>query len=89
MTLAWPGCCSAATQRNRTQPNFYGFNFYDLKTNFAYAAINTDLGDGWKLEDKLYRDLHHNKQNYTGTTISASRAVDKLNFYVTMATCCA
>ncbi len=66
------------------QPNFYGFNFYDLKTNFAYAAINTDLGDGWKLEDKLYRYQYHNKQNYNGTTITASSAVDKLNSYVTI-----
>jgi iron complex outermembrane receptor protein len=65
------------------QPNYYGYNFYDLKTNFAYAAITTDLGDGWKLEDKLYRYQYHNKQNYNGTTITASSAVDKLNSYVT------
>ena len=55
-----------------------------MKTNFAYAAINTDLGDGWKLEDKLYRYQYHNKQNYNGSTITASSAVDKLNSYVTI-----
>ncbi len=69
-----------------TRGDYYGYNFYDIKTDFEYAGIAANLGGGWKLEDKLYRYNYHNKQNYNGspTTLSATSAVDKLNSYITV-----
>lgn len=63
--------------------DYFGYNFYHLYTDFVYAGIDSDLGGGWKLEDKVYTYQYHNKQNYNGATISSSSAVDKLNSYVT------
>ncbi len=65
------------------QPDYYGFNFYDIKTDFSYAGIDMMLPGGWHLEDKLYRYSYTNKQNYNGASISATSATDKLNSYKT------
>jgi iron complex outermembrane receptor protein len=69
-----------------TKPNYYGFNFYDISTDFVYAGISTMLSGGWKLEDKVYTYRYWNKQNYnnSATAINATSAVDKLNSYTTM-----
>lgn len=69
---------------DNTKANYYGFNFYDITTDFVYAGISTMLGGGWKLEDKVYTYRYWNKQNYNGTTITTTSAVDKLNSYTTM-----
>ena len=71
---------------DRSKPNYYGFNFYDISTDFVYAGISTMLGGGWKLEDKVYTYRYWNKQNYnnSATTINATSAVDKLNSYTTI-----
>jgi iron complex outermembrane receptor protein len=66
-----------------TKPNYYGYNFYDVYTNFSYAGITSNLGDGWKLDDKAYFYQYHNQQNYNGSTITTSSAIDKLNSYGT------
>jgi len=69
-----------------SKPNFFGFNFYDISTDFVYGGISTLLDGGWKLEDKLYTYRYWNKQNYnnSATTINATSAVDKLNSYTTI-----
>ena len=69
-----------------TKPNYFGFNFYDVPTDFSYLGIQTMLGDGWRMEDKVYRYNYYNKQNYnnSATTINATSAVDKLNSYTTI-----
>ena len=64
-----------------TQPNYYGYNFYHVQTDFEYIGTQTDLGHGWKLDNKVYTYRYWNKQNYNGTTISATSGVDKLNGY--------
>jgi iron complex outermembrane receptor protein len=68
-----------------TQPNYFGFNFYDITTDFVYGGVSTSLGGGWKLEDKVYTYRYWNKQNYnnSATTINATSAIDKLNSYTT------
>jgi iron complex outermembrane receptor protein len=68
-----------------TKPNYYGFNFYDISTDFVYAGIATSLDGGWKLEDKVYTYRYWNKQNYNNSTtsIGATTAIDKLNSYTT------
>lgn len=75
------------------QPNYYGFNFYHVQTDFSYLGVNSDLGHGWKLDNKVYTYRYWNKQNYNnpslgsnglftaGTGITATSAVDKLNGY--------
>jgi len=67
------------------QPNYYGYNFYDVPTDFSYVGIQTMLDGGWRMEDKFYRYSYYNKQNYNNSTssVTASSAVDKLNSYTT------
>lgn len=68
-----------------TKPNFVGFNFYDISTDFVYAGIAANLGDGWKVDNKAYTYRYWNKQNYNSATkIDATSAIDKLNSYTTL-----
>jgi len=74
-----------------TQPNYYGYNFYNITTDFEYLGLTSNLGNGWKLDDKVYTYRYWNKQNYDGTKVPTSLAnttanqtgVDKLNSYRT------
>ena len=52
-----------------TLPSYFGYNTYHVKTSFQYLAITSDLGGGWKLDDKLYNYGYHNAQNYPGATL--------------------
>src|SRR3984885_12975185 len=65
---------------------YFGYNFYHVQTDFEYLDLNSDLGDGWRFDNKLYTTRYWNKQNYqNGPTVSLSTAkpsgVDKLNGY--------
>ncbi len=66
--------------------NYFGYNFYDITTDFVYAGISTMLSDGWKLEDKVYTYRYWNKQNYNkdALAIGSLTAIDKLNSYTTI-----
>jgi len=67
-----------------TKPNYWGFNFYDISTAFNYVGVTTNLGGGWKLEDKAYVYRYWNQQKYnSATAITATSAIDKLNSYLT------
>jgi iron complex outermembrane receptor protein len=66
-----------------TKLNFVDYNFYHIVTDFSYLGINSNLGGGWKLEDKLYSYHYRNQQNYTKEPISATSGTDKLNSYRT------
>lgn len=67
---------------NPADPNYYGYNFYDVPTDFEYVGFRTDLGHGWVVDNKVYTLYYYNKQNYNSTTaISATSATDKLNSY--------
>ena len=67
-----------------TKANYFGYNFYDISTDFVYAGLTANLGDGWKFDNKAYTYRYWNKQNYNGTTITATSATDKLNSYTTL-----
>lgn len=74
-----------------TQSNWYGYNFYNITTDFEYIGLASNLGGGWKLDDKAYTYRYWNKQNYDGSKVPASIAnttanqtgTDKLNSYRT------
>jgi iron complex outermembrane receptor protein len=74
-----------------TKSNYVGYNFYHVNTDFEYLGIVSNLGDGWKLDDKVYTYYYHNQQNYPGATIPLTTAnnnanntgTDKLNSYRT------
>lgn len=78
-----------------SKADYYGYNFYNILTDFNYVGVSSNLGNGWKLEDKVYIYRYWNKQNYNNfaykadgitpdpATLTTSSAVDKLNSYVT------
>ncbi len=40
------------------------YNFYDIDTTFSYVGVTSNLGGGWKVDDKAYVYSYYNKQNY-------------------------
>lgn len=66
---------------NPNDPLYYKFNWYQIPTDFEYVGINSELGAGWRLEDKVYTDRYYNHQQYNGSSISTTSGTDKLNSY--------
>jgi iron complex outermembrane receptor protein len=66
-----------------TKLNFQSYNLYHIISDFSYLGINSNLGGGWKLDDKLYSYHYKNMQAYTKEPISATSGTDKLNSYRT------
>lgn len=65
---------------------YYGYESYHVQTDFEYMAFASDLGNGWKFEDKLYTTRYWNKQflvkNFLiNLSTSSPSGVDKLNGY--------
>ena len=79
-----------------TQSNYFGYNLYNVETGFSYIGVASNLGGGWKLDDKLYTYSYHNQENIGGAvpvstpTVPAianvpanDTGIDKLNSYHT------
>ena len=67
---------------NPNDPLYYKYNFYQIPTDFEYVGLHSDLGHGWRLENKAYSNRYYNHQQYNnGTSITATSATDKLNSY--------
>ena len=67
---------------NPADPNYYGYNLYDVPTDFEYVGFRTDLAHGWVVDNKVYTLYYYNHQKFNGvTTISATSGTDKLNSY--------
>jgi iron complex outermembrane receptor protein len=64
-----------------TNPLYYKYSWYQIPTDFDYIGINSDLGGGWRFEDKVYTDRYYNHQQYNGSTVTAISGTDKLNSY--------
>jgi len=75
-------------------PLFYGFETYHVQTDFENVNFNSDLGDGWRLDNKLFTYRYWNKEYYNNFSYTATGAptalvntygtpsgVDKLNGY--------
>jgi iron complex outermembrane receptor protein len=76
--------CAAAN--GAPDPYYYGYDIYHVQTDFEYAAFTSDLGNGWKIDTKLYTTRYWNKQFYqNGATVNLTTSkpsgVDKLNGY--------
>lgn len=87
-------CSSAAVAAGSPDPYYYGYDTYHVQTDFEYAHFNSDLGDGWTVDDKAYTTRYWNKQFYqNGSTVTIAppvastptlynpSGVDKLNGY--------
>jgi iron complex outermembrane receptor protein len=67
-----------------SQGNYFGYNFYHVTSDFDYIGLTSNLGNGWKLDDKLYTYSYHNQQNFNnGLALTTTSAIDKLNSYRT------
>jgi iron complex outermembrane receptor protein len=65
-----------------SSPLYYGYNTYDVPTDFEYVGLKTDLGGGWTLDDKVYMYAYHNQQHFNSPTkISTTSGIDKTNGY--------
>jgi iron complex outermembrane receptor protein len=62
-------------------PNYFGYSFYHVQTDFIYVGLKTELGHGWRLDNKVNSYRYWNKQNLEKnlTAISTTSAIDKLN----------
>ena len=65
------------------QLNYQAYNIYHVISDFTYLGLNSNLGGGWKLDDKLYSYHYKNMQGYTVAPISTTSGTDKLNSYRT------
>ena len=74
---------------NPALSNFFGYNHYNVQTNFQYVGLKSDLGSGWVLDDKLYNYGYINHENIGGNPVTSGTvkqedtAIDKLNEYHT------
>jgi iron complex outermembrane receptor protein len=48
---------------------YFRNNFYHVQTDFEYLDFNSDLGNGWKFENKAYTTRYWNKQNLQKSAI--------------------
>ena len=56
-------------------PAYYGFNFSDVYTDFNYLGITSNLGNGWKLDDKVYEYRYWKKQNYNFNMLDKANGI--------------
>jgi len=66
---------------NPADPLYYRYSFYQIPTDFEYVGISSELGHGWRLDDKVYTNRYYNHQQFNGTTITTTSGTDKLNSY--------
>ncbi len=64
-----------------SSPYYYGYSFYHIQTDFGYIGFQSDLGDGWRLDNKASTYRYWNKQNLEKnlTKLTSTSAIDKLN----------
>jgi iron complex outermembrane receptor protein len=62
-----------------TKPDYFGYNFYNILTDFNYIGVTSNLGNGWKLDDKVYVYRYWNKQNYNNFSYDALTGLTPTN----------
>jgi len=61
---------------NPNLQNYYGYGNYNVTTLFNYIGLNSNLGDGWKLDNKLYYNSYDNQElfdKWTGPDATISQ----------------
>lgn len=57
---------------NRDSQNYYKYNVDTIQTDMAYIGLNSDIGGGWSLDNKIYTYAYyhhgHNENDVNGTT---------------------
>ncbi len=57
---------------NPNSQNYYKYNVDTIQTDMAYIGLNSDLGGGWSLDNKIYTYAYyhhgHNENDVNGTT---------------------
>jgi len=79
-----------------TQSNYFGYNLYNVETSFSYLGVTSNLGSGWKMDEKFYNYGYHNQENIGGAVPQVVKkipattedptndtGIDKLNSYHT------
>lgn len=68
---------------DRTQGNYFGYNYYHIPSDFDYIGVSSELGHGWVMDTKGYSYRYYNKQflDKNFAALSATSGVDKLNSY--------
>src|ERR1022692_2339835 len=54
-----------------SQPNYYGYNFYHVQTDFSYMGVTRTLGHVWKLNTKV--NPYRTGTSRTTTTLPSGR----------------
>lgn len=58
--------------KNPNSQNYYKYNMDTIQTDMAYIGLNSDLGAGWSIENKVYTYAYyhhgHNENDVNGTT---------------------
>ena len=72
-------------------PLCYCYETYHVQTDFENVNFNSDLGDGWRFDNKLFTYRYWNKQYYQNngagalvpinTGVASPTGIDKLNGY--------
>jgi len=59
----------------RSQRDYYGSNYQSKQTDTSFIALRSDLGAGWKLDDKFYTFSYNNKQPRSPGTNAVSTKI--------------
>jgi len=83
-----PICVSTTSFCTQGQPDgyYYGYETYHVQTDFEYAHFNSDLGNGWTVNNMAYTTRYWNKQflvkNFAiNLSTNKPSGVDKMNGY--------
>ena len=68
------------TTNDPTSLDYYGYNYQVKQTDTGFVALDSDLGGGWKLSDKVYTFSYNNSSHESpasngGATIVAGKTV--------------
>lgn len=57
---------------NKSSQNYYKYNVDTIQTDMSYIGLNSDIGGGWTIDNKIYTYAYyhhgHNENDVNGTT---------------------
>ena len=70
-----------ALSNNNRQQNFTGFNVDIYTTDFEYVRVESDLGDGWSIDETAYTNAY-NKRGVRGSDVNGTTPNLNGRYYV-------